>query len=352
MNETIKRILEIAVFAPSGENCQPWRFIVRGNRLEILNIPERDSSLYSWGQRASYIAHGALIENIRIAAPNFGYNPKINLFPDPGNSLLVAQISFEQMSPKKDNLFDFVKTRTTNRKPYKNTVLTVDQRREFDTIAKNIERGRLVFLGDEQKKKVVAQAAAGNERILFENSSMHKFFYDHITWTEKEDREKNIGFYIKTFELPSPAEKMFKLAKNWKLLQVLNRIGFSKLIVKQNAKVYASGAAFGAVVMPSNSAEDFVLAGMLFQRMWLTITKMGLSLQPLTGILFLMQRIIAREAAELSTSHQRFIQDQYEQIKKSFGVTNETIAMMFRIGDGGKPTARSLRLKPEVAIQQ
>jgi len=348
MNEAIKTILEIAVCAPSGENCQPWRFEVRDNQVDIFNLPERDNSLYSWGQRASYVAHGALIENIKIAASNFGCSSRVSLFPDPNNLLLVARISLEQISPRKDSLFDFIKERATNRKPYTNTALTADQRAELDNIPESIEKGRILFLEDEQKRKVVAQAAAGNERILFENLSMHNFFYDHITWTEKEDREKNIGFYIKTFELPLPAEKMFKLAKNWKLLQVLNRIGFSKLIVKQNAKVYASGSAFGIIAMPSNSAEDFVSAGMLFQRTWLTITKMGLSFQPLTGILFLMQRILGDEVKEFTPQQKIFVQDQYKQIQNSFGITNETIAMMFRIGDGGRPTARSLRLPPVV----
>lgn len=348
MNDAIKQILELAVHAPSGENCQPWSFGMRANQVNLYNIPERDNSLYNWGQRGSYVAHGALIENINIAASTLGYVSTIILFPYPNDQNLVAQITFEQIAPKEHPLYPFIKQRTTNRKPYKDFVLTAAHRKELSQIAQESKRGKLIFVEDPKKKKVIAQAAAGNEKILFENPQMHKFFYDHITWTEREDEEKKIGFYIKTFELPPPAEKMFKLAKNWRILQILNRIGFSKFIVKQNAKIYASCSAIGAIVIPSNSAEDFVLAGRLLQRVWLTVTKMGLSLQPLTGILFLMQRIMVNEANQLSASHQDFIKEQYHQIRDSFGVADEIIATMFRIGDGGLPTVRALRLKPPI----
>jgi len=47
MKEVIKKIIEAGIMAPSGENCQPWRFEVRGNKISIFNIPERDTSLYN-----------------------------------------------------------------------------------------------------------------------------------------------------------------------------------------------------------------------------------------------------------------------------------------------------------------
>ncbi len=69
----MQKILEAGVRAPSGENCQPWRFVVAGDTLSIFNIPERDLSPYNFNQLGSMVAHGALIENIVIAATAFGY---------------------------------------------------------------------------------------------------------------------------------------------------------------------------------------------------------------------------------------------------------------------------------------
>ena len=62
--EKIERIIRAAVCAPSGDNVQPWRFVVSGNSINIFDIPERDTSLYNCSQNTSHIAHGAAIENI------------------------------------------------------------------------------------------------------------------------------------------------------------------------------------------------------------------------------------------------------------------------------------------------
>ena len=44
MIEDIKKIIEAAVQAPSGENCQPWRFEILNNNIKLFNVPERDQS--------------------------------------------------------------------------------------------------------------------------------------------------------------------------------------------------------------------------------------------------------------------------------------------------------------------
>lgn len=54
--ESIQKILEIAVNAPSGENCQPWRFRVEGEKIWVYNNPESDQSLYNYAQCGSLVA--------------------------------------------------------------------------------------------------------------------------------------------------------------------------------------------------------------------------------------------------------------------------------------------------------
>ena len=84
------------------------------------------------------------------------------------------------------------------------------------------------------------------------------------------------------------------------------------------------------------------------QRIWLQATKMGLSIQPVTGVIFFMQRIIAGETQEFSSKHIELVKNAYAIITEIFGLTKGTIAMLFRIGYGGLPSARSLRSAPSV----
>lgn len=95
VNEDIKQIINDAVLAPSGENCQPWRFVARGNVIGIYNIPEADQSLYNFEQKGSYVAHGALLTNLEISAREHGLVPEIAVFPDEKEDNLVSRIRLE-----------------------------------------------------------------------------------------------------------------------------------------------------------------------------------------------------------------------------------------------------------------
>ena len=79
--EEIETILTYGVMAPSGENCQPWKFIINDSTVSIILLPKADQSIYNTNQKGSYIAHGALIENIVLYAQHVGILAEVLLFP-------------------------------------------------------------------------------------------------------------------------------------------------------------------------------------------------------------------------------------------------------------------------------
>src|SRR3989344_3031731 len=192
MQNEIKKILEVAVNAPSGENAQPWRFTVKDNQIFIFNISKRDQSLYNFSQKGSLVAHGTLIENIVIATSQNGYKADISLFPDLQEPNLTAVIKLVETNPTEERFYPFIKERATNRKPYEN------------------------------KKRALGEAASVNERVMFDNQFLHNFFFNHINWTEEEEKEKRIGFYIKTLELPPPARVLFKIIRYLPVIKIFN----------------------------------------------------------------------------------------------------------------------------------
>ena len=69
----LRAIIQAAIQAPSGDNLQPWRFEYDGEKLFLFQDSARDTSLYNVRQLASYIASGASLENIQLAASAHGY---------------------------------------------------------------------------------------------------------------------------------------------------------------------------------------------------------------------------------------------------------------------------------------
>ncbi|MDO8655392.1 MAG: hypothetical protein Q7R48_03170 [bacterium] len=351
MEETIKNILKLAINAPSGHNYQPWRFRIQGSALSLFNLPERDTTIYNFLQRGSYMAHGALIENILVAASHFQYKGIVSLFPKEEGHNCTATIVFEP-SPelKEDTLFASLAQRTTNRKPYKNIPLEPAHREEIMRISGELAGGAMLRLvEDAAKKKALAGAFSCNERLALENHAVHQSLFPHVIWSEKEEAEKRSGLYIKTFELPPPAQIAFRMFRNWTLVKVIGK-RVSQSIAKQNAGVYAAASAIGLIAIPNDSDASFVLAGRLLEKIWLTATRLQLSFQPVTAVVYLGQRIIAGERGQFSKDQAQLIESSYNTVKHEFNISAETMAMTFRIGYDGNPSAYSSKLPPRIEL--
>lgn len=350
MKGTIQKILELAVYAPSGDNSQPWRFEVQENKIKIFNLPEKDNPILNVRQRGSYIAHGALMENISIIAPHFGYRAEIEIFPDGNLKDITAAVTLQESVRRDDPLFSYISTRVTNRKYYQKRFLSDNEKSQLLEAANAVEGGKLKFVEDEENKRLLGETLSMAEKVSLETRPLHKLFFDDIVWSKKEEKEKQSGLYLKTLELPFPVQLLFRLIRYWPIMKIFNLIGFPKLAAKGNAVLYSSSSAIG-IITAEGSDKSFINAGRIMQRVWLTSTKLGLNFQPVTGIIFLKQRVDEGDGQELfSPENLKIINEAYEKIKSVFEINKGIAAMLFRIGDGGEPSARSSKKPPEIFL--
>ncbi len=343
VSPALERILIAGNNAPSGENCQPWRFFVRGDVIEIHLRSERDQSAYSWGQRASYLACGAVIENMVVAASVEGYRAAVAFFPNEKNAEHIADVTLHKdASIQPDPLAGFIAKRVTNRKPYAKEVLAESERRALYA-AIEAANGRLALAESQKDLERLGRVGSTNEEIMLANRSLHQFFFSHVNWTKEEDEQRKVGFYIETLELPPPAKVLFRIFRHWPLMRLLATLGFNRVVAAQNAAVNASASAIGAFVIAHTEPLDFVKAGRSVERLWLTATSLGLSLQPLTGVLFFKLKLDAGEKDGFSPQEQKLITSAYQDASRIFQADGKHIVFMFRIGRGDAPAARAIR---------
>jgi hypothetical protein len=358
MQDDIEKIITDGTFAPSGENCQPWKFEVKGlsngARISIFNIPELDQSIYNFQQKGSYVAHGALIENIIISAAHHGYKTEVSLFPKPDYPDLVSIIKLEKgfaesgFSTTPHPLHAHIKHRHTNRKEHQSQKLSSEQKTALLDAAKGTGFGKLRIVDDAHSLEILGDALAVNEQIIFENKQLHRFFYDHILWDEK-DQEKAGGFYVKTLEFLPHQLKGVKVFKRWSILRVLNKIAkVSRVIAKENAQKYAKSGALAVVAVDGNTPSDYVHAGQIAQRVWLTATQIGISVHPCTGVLYFMENIRGGNGAVFSDEHRTAIEKAYNDIVRVFKADALTMPMLFRLGFADSASARSMRMKANI----
>jgi nitroreductase len=352
--EAITEILKISVNAPSGHNCQPWRFVLKGDNVFIWNIPGKDKTLFNYNQRGSLIAHGCLIENIFITASRKGYEVDINLFPEEKNPNLVALLNFKKGSANYPYtyLYPFITKRVTNRKPYKKVPFeTKDERRLKEFFEKIKKKNFDIVLTQKQEEiSLAAQAFSVADKLLFENFYIHKALFDNVNWTLKEEIEKREGLYVGTKELSFLERVLFRyLLSNWNTLQKLNKIGVSEKAAQKRKKLYEQCSAIGLILAPSDSPQYFVKSGRVVQLLWLTATSLGLSFQPISvGLLYLSQGLQEEDMAELTTKQKKFIKEAYQKIIDIFKISERVPTFSFRIGYAEPPTVVSLKKLPDI----
>ncbi len=148
--------------------------------------------------------------------------------------------------------------------------------------------------------------------------------------------------------LKFPGNIFIKLFKNWGWMNFANKLGISKKIAQDNAKVYSSGLVLGAIIVKNEDGE-FVTVGRLLERVWLKAEKFGMGLQLITGILFLHEAIKTENGKLFSEEQIKLINNSYGEISSVFKPSaNEVIALIFRVGYGGTPKAYSAKKEAEI----
>ncbi|HTY40107.1 MAG TPA: nitroreductase family protein [Candidatus Paceibacterota bacterium] len=347
--EDIQKVLEAGVQAPSGSNSQPWRFVVRdGKTVEIIALPEKDHPILNYRYRGTWIAHGALIENITVAARSLGFEPTIELFPEGKRPNLTARLTFSARPIADVSLAEAVFARATNRKNYGPEPLPAALLEELKREAASVGHAELKIMNDPRAVQALAPAVAVNEILMLEDKAVHKLFFEEIVWNKEELEKRHEGLYLPTMELPLPSRLGLRLCRSWGFMNILNHLGFARIIAKQNAAVYGAGGAVGVIVVPDDD-KAFLWAGRVMERVWLTLTAHGYQMHLITGIFFFHQKMLSGDPGSFSAEHQRLVKEAYRKVAERFKIEKgELIALYFRLGRAAPPSATSPKQPPVV----
>jgi sulfur-carrier protein adenylyltransferase/sulfurtransferase len=339
----LERMARAAALAPSGDNLQPWSFGADGDTLLVRHDPQRDLSLFNVRYLASFIALGAALENITIAASTEGYVAKIDYFPDPHDDELTARVSFEPgASP--DPLSAFLDKRCTNRRPYAARPIDPDVMSCLYNASEKISAIEIFWIQDKSKLKKLGQIVARADRLIFENPVIHSHLFSTIRWTQDEVEKTRDGLPIKSLELGHVGSLAFRCLKCWSFVNFVNRFGFSKATANHTLLLMRRCSAAGLITSPAMSPPAFIHVGRTFQRAWLLATKEQLAAQPMTAVIFLQLRSRLAEYNGLTQDQIQTVNELRRDLETFFALPADRVpAMLFRVGYAPGPTARTIR---------
>lgn len=340
--ELLQKIIEAGNIAPSGGNSQPWKFHVRGDEIDVIALPEKDHAVLNVKNRGTYIANGALLENISIMAKSLGYRANFQISTD---EEVLAKVSFSD-SVKDNELAPYLESRHSNRKPYIKETLSKEQKEYLFAREEDYENCTIAIVEGESIEPA-AKILSYDISLNMQNKCLHKMLFEEVLWKEEDQKDKP-GLYVKTMETEPPKSYMFRLLKNWNVAKFFTKIGLIEKIQSENTKTTSSAALIGAIIVSDNN-QDFVSAGRFLENIWLRATKLGLSMHLSAAVSFLGQQVEAGEESCFSKTEVDLLKKLNVQLKSFFKVPEgKLISIAFRLGRGEDPLATSYKRSPEI----
>lgn len=345
--QELEKIVEAGCKAPSGGNSQPWRWLYKNKCLYVFNAFQPSASLLDFKSRASLIALGAAIENVRITSAALGYTCTVDHFPDSNNNSLVGALRFFSIQIKDGNderLARAVSTRNTNRKLGVRKEIKQEILNLLIKTAHEVEGADLYFITDP-----VHLSAAGNvlgelEKIRLLDKSGHIDFVNEMRWTAEENELKRDGIDIRTLDITNSERSGLEISKNAEVINLLSEWNGGGAFKKLTQKAIDSAGAIGIITMPGGSDLNYLNGGRALQRVWLEANVNSIAFQPVSASLFIYNRLFEGNGVGLTPAtcvRLREIRSEFERALRLPERSKEIF--IFRLSISGEPEIVSLR---------
>lgn len=288
--ETLLKILDLARWAPSGDNTQPWRFeIISNDHVVVHGFDTRDWCVYDLDGRASQMAVGAFLETCRLAGTLHGVRIDCQRRDDDQDETHlrfdVRLIDAPRMAP--DPLAQVIKTRCVQRRAYSTRPLSPEDRKRLEnTIAPHFS---VRWFATPPEKRRMARLMFDNAKIRLtcpEAYSVHKSVID---WGQRYSADRIPEYAVGVDRLTG--KLMRWVMASWPRVAFFNRylMGTVPPRIQLDLIPGLKCAAHFALVAPCplDTVDQAVAAGSAMQRFWLGATMAGLQLQPeMTPVIF------------------------------------------------------------------
>lgn len=286
---TIRDVLDIARWAPSGDNTQPWQFQVQGPRHAVVHGHDtRDHCVYDLDGWASQLSLGGLLETAAIGASAHGWRMQATRRPHLPDTTPTFDLHFEPdatVSP--DPLLSAVKTRSVQRRPYTTRPLSPQDKATLQVSGGPGFDVRWVEGGSQRRQFAMLLFHSAKLRLI--TPEAYRVHHAVIEWGAQFSHDRVPD---QALGVPKPMLAMMKTAMHsWKRVQFFNRYLAGTWLPRIQMDFWPAvtcAAHFMLVArQPARTLDDVISHGRALQRFWLTSTHLGLSLQPsMTPLIF------------------------------------------------------------------
>lgn len=340
----IEQILDLARWAPSGDNTQVWRFEILGPlHVAVHCYDTREHCVYDLDGHPSQISYGALFETLAIAASGHGLRADLARRADSGETRPVFDVRLvadPAIAPSP--LIGAITRRSVQRRPLSTRALTAVEKQALQAAA---GAGYAVtWLEGTGAKLRTARLMFNNAKLRLTMPEAYETHRKVIHWgvTHSPDRVPDQALGVDAMTL-----RMMKWAMvSWRRLSTMNRWMGTWAPRLQMDFVPGIACAAHFVIKATRqpaTIDDYVEAGRALQRFWLTATGLGLQMQPeMTPLIF--SKYVREKTAFTATASLHGLAARLERETAALVFNDSNFPVyMGRIGAGPVATVRSER---------
>jgi|HigsolmetaAR206D_1030411.scaffolds.fasta_scaffold15647_1 Nitroreductase family. len=265
--DALARAAENAAHAPSVHNTQPWHWRVEPGLLELSVAEERRLGPGDPEHRLLMMSCGAALHHARISLVADGWTVRVDRLPDPARPDLLARITPTGQAPAPPDAIELasrIPQRHTDRRPVSDQEVP---RAALDAIvAAAVPQGvRLQILRDDQVIELAAAAGRAGELLADDPAVREELEY----WTSRA-ASKGSGL---------PADVLLERAPQ----TTVPARDFGRVGTLPVGPGHDQAAVYGVLFGDDDEPESWLRAGEALSAVWLTATRFGVTLVPLSG---------------------------------------------------------------------
>ena len=262
IEKQLQFLLRYAILAPSTKNSQPWRFVVEGNQVLLIAALERGQPVADPKNRELYISVGCALENLLVAAEQFGFHYGVNYLPE-GRPELAAAVHFAPgggPSPERAAItLEAMVARHNDNSVYRRLAIPETAKDQLQRCC--VERDlRLDLTGNHRFLGWIEELTLQADRAEFANPAFRK----------------ELGYWIGqgVFGTPQPLARLSGFA--------VTRMDLGEPVARQDREIVESATLLGVISAVNDSHLTHLRAGQLFELLWLTATALGINVHPMS----------------------------------------------------------------------
>jgi hypothetical protein len=348
VDAALQALLTAVVRAPSGDNTQPWRFEVEGDRIALLLDETRDPSPMNSGQRMARIALGAALENLLRAAASSNWSAELEKASPPA----LAVVRLQRAAGAAVRVEEAVSARVTNRRPYDGRPLSAATLSRLTQATPILDGVSTHWLADRTRLPALAALIGRADATMFGETSMRRAFLSKVRFDADPSAEVEEGLSLASLEVS--AFERFGLRTLSRLPSwLLKAMGAFRSFAVKARKLVESAAGLCLVTAPDSTERTDLNVGRAMQRAWLALTEQGLAVQPMMSLPVLLN-VLEHGTPSLVTTLGR---ERLEGFREEFRmlvpeVGGERSAFLMRFGFAPAPSGRTGRLPLQAVVKE